>query len=98
MTEAGVIIGTIIFLIGVAGFFIRRNLLVLLMCIEVMLAGANLVMVSFGKSAFTFEGDITALFVIAVAAAEAGVGLAIAVHFRRTRNSLDTHAMRRLGE
>jgi NADH-quinone oxidoreductase subunit K len=98
MIEGGIIIGVILFLIGGIGFFVRKNFIILLMCIEIMLAGANLVMVSFSKSRMSFEGDITVLFVIAVAAAEAGVGLAIAVHMRRSRDSLDADKMRRLGE
>ncbi len=98
MIEGGVIIGLLLFLIGGIGFFVRKNLIVLLMCIEIMLAGANLVILSFSKSLMSFEGDITVLFVIGIAAAEAGVGLAIAVHMRRAKDSLDTDIMRRLGE
>lgn len=98
MIETGIVIGTILFLIGGIGFFVRKNFVILLMCIEIMLAGCNLVIVSFSKFWMSFEGDIIVLFVIAVAAAEAGIGLAIAVHMKRTRGSLDTERMRRLGE
>ncbi len=80
------------------GFLLRKNFIILLMCIELMLAGAILVLVSYGRSKLSFEGEIFSLFVIAVAAAEVGVGLAIAFHLRRKKNSLNIEELRRLGE
>lgn len=78
-----------LFAIGAVGFLLRRNLLVMLMSIELMLNAVNLTLVSFNRMhAVNHDGQIFAFFVIAIAAAEAAVGLAIVLAFFRLRSSV----------
>lgn len=86
------VLAAVLFLIGVAGAIIRRNALILLMSVELMLNAANMTLIAFSRmwgdeaalSAHTF-----ALIVVAVAAAEAAVGLAIVVAVFRGRHNVD---------
>ena len=78
-----------LFVTGAVGFLLRRNLLVLLMSIELMLNGVNLTLVAYNRMhAHDHTGQIFAFFVIAVAAAEAAVGLAIVLSFFRVRKTI----------
>jgi NADH-quinone oxidoreductase subunit K len=78
-----------LFAIGAVGFMLRRNLLVLLMSIELMLNAVNLTLVTFNRiHAGNHDGQIMAFFIIAIAAAEAAVGLGIVLAFFRLRNSV----------
>ncbi len=89
LTVAGVL-----FAIGAVGFLLRRNLLVLLMSIEVMLNAVNLTLVAFNRlhasdhAANAHAGQIFAFFIIVVAAAEAAIGLAIVLAFFRVRKTI----------
>jgi NADH-quinone oxidoreductase subunit K len=79
----------VLFTIGAVGFLLRRNLLVLLMSIELMLNAVNLTLVAYNRMhAQNHSGQIFAFFVIAVAAAEVAVGLAIVLAFFRVRKSV----------
>ncbi len=87
----------ILFTVGVIGFLIRRNIIVIFMSIELMLNGANLAFVAFARYLYSMDGQIFVFFVMAVAAAEAAVGLAIIVALYRTRetvNADEIHLMR----
>lgn len=87
--EYYVIVAAVLFFIGTAGFLIRRNLLVLLMSIEVMLNAVNLTLVAFNRlHAGNHTGQIFTFFIIAIAAAEAAVGLAIVLAFFRLRSTV----------
>jgi NADH-quinone oxidoreductase subunit K len=78
-----------LFVIGSVGFLLRRNLLVLLMSIELMLNAVNLTLVAYNRlQPANHSGQILAFFVITVAAAEAAVGLAIVLAFFRVRRSV----------
>ena len=78
-----------LFVIGSVGFLLRRNLLVLLMSIELMLNAVNLTLVAYNRAQpHNHTGQILAFFVITVAAAEAAVGLAIVLAFFRVRRSV----------
>jgi NADH-quinone oxidoreductase subunit K len=80
MTLTGyVIVSLILFLTGLAGVLIRRNFIIILMSIELMLNAANLNLVAFSHYLHDLAGQMTALFVIAIAAGEAAVGLAIII-------------------
>lgn len=79
----------ILFFIGVLGIFVRKNLLVLFMCIELMLNSVNLALVTFSRVFQNLEGQMMVFFVITVAAAEATVGLAIILLVHRTRKAHD---------
>jgi NADH-quinone oxidoreductase subunit K len=78
-----------LFLIGMCGVLLRRNVLIVLMSIELMLNGANIALVAFSRLHGNLDGQVLAMFVIAVAAAEAAVGLAIVVSLFRARTSSD---------
>ena len=82
------LLSTLVFGIGAIGFLVRRNALIQLMCIELMLNAVNLMLVGFNRfHPDNHSGQIFAFFVIAVAAAEAAVGLAIVLNlFRLTKN------------
>lgn len=87
--EYFLIVAAALFAIGALGFLIRRNLLVLLMSIELMLNAVNLTLVAFNRmNPQNHNGQIFAFFVIAVAAAEAAVGLAIVLSFFRLRHTV----------
>jgi NADH:ubiquinone oxidoreductase subunit K len=90
------ILGAIIFCIGIYGVLARRNVVVMLMSLELMLNGINITLVAFnryltppvGVSSSPFAGQMFALFVIAVAAAEAALGLAIVIAVYRVRHTV----------
>lgn len=87
--EHYVVLATLIFTIGAIGFLVRRNLLVQLMCIELMLNATNLLLVAYNRvHTATMNGQLFAFFIIAVAAAEAAVGLAIVLAFYRLKSSV----------
>lgn len=73
------ILSAFIFVIGMAGVLLRKNMIVLLMSIELMLNAVNLTFIAFSKYMAQPEGQIMVFFVMTIAAAEAGVGLALAV-------------------
>jgi NADH-quinone oxidoreductase subunit K len=77
-----------IFAIGVAGFLIRRNILVMFMSIELMLNAVNLAFISLGSRLGTMDGQTIVFFVMTVAAAEAAVGLAIIISIFRNRETV----------
>ena len=78
-----------LFVIGLLGVMLRRNVLIVLMSIELMLNGANIALVAFSRFHGNLDGQVLAMFTIAVAAAEAAVGLAIVVSLFRSRTSSD---------
>ena len=81
-------LSAILFALGVSGFLFRKNIITVFMSIELMLNAVNLSFVSFAYQFKHVEGHVLALFVMAVAAAEAAVGLAIILVVVRTRNTL----------
>jgi NADH-quinone oxidoreductase subunit K len=90
------ILGAVIFSIGVVGVLIRRNLIVVLMSIELMLNAVNLTFIAFSRYLGSMEGQVVVFFVMAVAAAEAVIGLAIVISVFRHRQSLDPQEMQLL--
>ena len=85
--SAYIVLSTVLFTIGAAGVLVRRNAIVLFMCIELMLNAANLALVTFSRMHGNLDGQIMAFFVMVVAAAEVVVGLAIIMSIFRTRRS-----------
>lgn len=81
-------VSAMLFALGMAGVVLRRNTLVILMGIEMMLNAANLAVVAFSRFNHRIEGQILVFFVIAVAAAEAAVGLALVVALFRMRGNV----------
>jgi len=88
-----IILSAILFTIGVAGVLIRRNALIIFMSIELILNAANLAIVAFGSVIKSFSGQIFVFFVIAVAAAEVAVGLALIVEIFKSKHSIDVDQM-----
>jgi NADH-quinone oxidoreductase subunit K len=82
-----VYLAAVLFTIGAAGVLIRRNAIVVFMCVELMLNAANLTLVAFSRIHGNLDGQIMAFFVMVVAAAEVVVGLAIIVMVYRSRHS-----------
>jgi NADH-quinone oxidoreductase subunit K len=82
-----IVLSAALFTIGAVGVLIRRNAIVLFMCIELMLNSANLALVTFSRINGQLDGQIIAFFVMVVAAAEVVVGLAIIMSIFRTRRS-----------
>ncbi|HUC77339.1 MAG TPA: NADH-quinone oxidoreductase subunit NuoK [Vicinamibacterales bacterium] len=83
------VLSAILFSIGTAGVFVRRNLITILLSIEIMLNAVNLSFVAFGRALGAADGQIIVFFVMTVAAAEAAVGLAIVICLFRLRESLN---------
>ena len=81
------ILAAVLFTIGAVGVLVRRNAIVLFMCIELMLNAANLALVTFSRINGNLDGQIMAFFVMVVAAAEVVIGLAIIMSIFRTRRS-----------
>jgi NADH-quinone oxidoreductase subunit K len=81
-----------LFGIGTVGVFLRRNLITILLSIEIMLNAVNLSFVAFGRALGTVDGQVIVFFVITVAAAEAAVGLALVISLFRHRESLNPDA------
>jgi NADH-quinone oxidoreductase subunit K len=90
------VLSAVLFAIGTSGVFLRRNLITILLSIEIMLNAVNLTFVAFGRALGTGDGQIIAFFVITVAAAEAAVGLAIVIALFRHRASLNPDAFTQL--
>jgi NADH-quinone oxidoreductase subunit K len=86
------VLSAILFAIGTAGVFLRRNLITILLSIEIMLNAVNLTFVAAGRYLGTVDGQIIVFFVMTVAAAEAAVGLAIIIALFRHRETLSPDA------
>jgi NADH-quinone oxidoreductase subunit K len=86
------VLSAILFSIGTAGVFMRRNLITILLSIEIMLNAVNLSFVAFGRAAGDLDGQIITFFVMTVAAAEAAVGLALVIALFRHKESLNPDA------
>jgi NADH-quinone oxidoreductase subunit K len=83
-----VVLAVILFVIGAVGVLIRRNAMVIFMCIELMLNAVNLAFVAFARQHGQVDGQVVAFFVMVVAAAEVVVGLAILMAIFRARRSV----------
>ena len=92
------LLAAIIFTIGLAGVLLKRNALILMMSVELMLNAANLTFLAFARQFGSISGHAIAFFVIAVAAAEAAVGLAIVIAIFRSRGAVNVDEARALGE
>jgi NADH-quinone oxidoreductase subunit K len=86
-------LSAILFAIGALGVLIRRNALIIFMSVELMLNAANLAFVAFANTHQQLDGQIIVFFVIAVAAAEVAVGLALIVAIFKTKHSIDVDQM-----
>jgi NADH-quinone oxidoreductase subunit K len=88
----------IIFFIGLLGLMVRRNILIVLMCIELMLNAVNLTFVQFSTQLENMAGQLSVFFIFAVAATESAVGLGLLIAVFRTLRSVDTDSIQLLRE
>lgn len=94
--EHFLVLATVLFCIGAAGVMTRRNALVILMSVELMLNAANLTILAFARMHGDNTGHVMVFFVIAVAAAEAAVGLALVLSIFRHKRSVNVDDIRAL--
>jgi len=87
-----VLLGGVLFAVGLAGVIVRRNALVMLMCMELMLNGVNLTLVSFAQRTGTTEGAVLVFLVFVVAGAEIAIAIPILLLLARARKTLDVQA------
>lgn len=92
------LLAAILFAIGLIGVLMKRNALIVMMCVELMLNAANLTFLAFARQRGDLAGHAIAFFVIAVAAAEAAVGLAVVIAIYRTRGAVNVDEVRTLRE
>ncbi len=90
------VVSSLIFCIGAAGVLVRRNPLVILLCLELMLNGANLSLVSFSRMWGGEDGQLFALIVMVIAACEVTVGLGLVVAIHRRRLPIDVDELNEL--
>jgi NADH-quinone oxidoreductase subunit K len=83
------LLSAVLFLIGVLGFFVKRNIIALLLSVEIMLNAVNLTFVAFSSKGGQISGQVFVFFVLVVAAAEAAVGLALVIAMYRNRETLN---------
>ncbi len=92
------VLSAILFVTGLMGVLTRRNVLVIFMSVEMMLNAVNISLIAFGRALNSSTGQIFALFVITVAAAEAAVGLAIVIAVARRQDTVDVGQLGTLRE
>jgi NADH-quinone oxidoreductase subunit K len=90
------ILASLLFAVGFLGVLIRRNVLLMLMSLELMLNGVNIALVAFSRSGTNLDGSIFVFFIMTVAAAEVAVGLALLVALFKKRDSVFSEDMRLL--
>ena len=88
------VVAALLFVIGMFGVMVRRNALVVFMCVELMLNAANLTFLAFARQRGDDLGHANAFFVIAVAAAEAAIGLAVVIAVFRSRGTVNIQDIR----
>jgi NADH-quinone oxidoreductase subunit K len=91
-------LATILFTIGLCGVLMKRNALIVMMSVELMLNAANMTFLAFARQTGNVSGHAIAFFVIAVAAAEAAVGLAVVIAIYRSRGDVNVDEVRALRE
>jgi NADH-quinone oxidoreductase subunit K len=95
-TEAYLMLSGTMFTIGLMGVIIRRNMITVLMCVELMLNAVNINLVAFAYRFSNLDGHIFPIFIIAVAAGEAAVGLAIIIQLYRLKGTVNIDEVREL--
>ena len=83
------LLSAVLFVIGIAGFITRRNIIIMFMSVELMLNAANLALISFAYHSGSMDAQLIALFVMALAAAEVAVGLAIIITVFRNKQTVN---------
>lgn len=94
--EHYIVLGLSLFVIGMLGVCLRRNLIIIFMSVELMLNAANLLLVAFARHHNNLDGQIMVFFVMVIAAAEAAVGLALVINIFRHFKSINTESLKEL--
>src|SRR5690625_2440461 len=89
--EHALMLAVILFCIGLIGLLIRRNIIFMLLCIEIMLNAAGVAFIVAGAAHGQAEGQVMFIFILTMAAAEVSVGLALVIQLFRRKGSLDVH-------
>jgi NADH-quinone oxidoreductase subunit K len=92
------IVSGLLLVIGIVGFLVRRNLIVMFLCTELMFQGAAIAFIAMGRYLFDYSGQVMVIFILTVAAAEAALALALVVLMHRQGDSLDADAFAELTE
>ena len=92
LVRHALILSLLLFVVGTVGVFLRRNIITVFMCVELMLNAVNLAFIAFSRAWGNLDGQVLVFFVLAVAAAEAAVGLAIIISIHRHKDTLDVDA------
>lgn len=92
------VIGGLLFVIGLVGFVVRRNLIVMFLCVEMMLQGVSISLVAWGRYHNDWGGQMLVIFIITVAACEAGIGLALILSLFKHSGSLDITSWQEIRE
>jgi NADH:ubiquinone oxidoreductase subunit K len=95
-TQAYLMLSATLFCVGLIGVIVRRNMITVLMCIELMLNAVNINLVAFSDRLSSLEGQVFAIFIITIAAGEAAVGLAIIIQLYRLRTTINVDEVREL--
>jgi len=95
-TEAFLMLSGTMFAVGLIGVIVRRNMITVLMCIELMLNAVNINLVTFSHRLASLEGQVFTIFVICIAAGEAAVGLAIIIQLYRLRSTINLDEVKTL--
>jgi NADH-quinone oxidoreductase subunit K len=95
-TQAYLMLAATLFTVGLIGVVVRRNMITVLMCIELMLNAVNINLVAFSSRLSSLEGQIFSVFIITIAAGEAAVGLAIIIQLYRIRTTVNVDEVREL--
>lgn len=95
-TDMFLILSASLFTIGLVGVMVRRNMIVVLMCIELMLNAVNINLVGFANRFSSLHGQVFPVFIITIAAGEAAVGLAILIQLFRLKNTVNVDDVREL--
>lgn len=90
------VVATLLFMIGAAGFLLRRNLIIIFMSIELMLNGAALLFVTFARKWGRVDGHVIVFFIIALAAAEVAIGLSIVIAIFRLKHRVNADELAKL--
>jgi len=89
LIQPALVLSLLLFVIGALGVFLRRNVITIFMCVELMLNAVNLAFVAFSRQLGETDGQVLVFFVLVVAAAEAAVGLAIVIALQRNKDTLN---------
>jgi NADH-quinone oxidoreductase subunit K len=98
LVENYLLVGSVLFGVGLAGFLVRRNMIVMFLSVEMMLQGVSISLVAWGRFHNNWDGQSLVIFVIAVAACEAGIALALVLMLFQRGGSLDVVLWQHLGE